>query len=199
MADTLVERLTGQTSAAAVPVHIQLVMTDATLLAGDPEPAELAGHGPLPAPLVRSWLRGDDHTGLPANAEAWLRRLYTTPDSAQLIAMDSRARCFDGQLRQFLITADRTCPHPLVRRPHPPHRPPHPCLRRRADHRRQQPGAVRGVQLRQGGARLADRPPARPSRRDDHPDRAPVPQPTPTTRRPYTPRTSLSTRNPDSS
>jgi hypothetical protein len=57
MADTLVERVTGQASAPAVPVEVQLVMTDHTLLGGDPEPAELTGYGPLPAPLARDWLR----------------------------------------------------------------------------------------------------------------------------------------------
>ena len=40
MADTLVERVTGQATAAAVPVEVQLVMTDNTLLGEDPTPAE---------------------------------------------------------------------------------------------------------------------------------------------------------------
>ena len=112
MADTLVERITGQASATAVPVQIQLVMTDRTLLANDAEPAELDGHGPLPAPLVRGWLRGDDNDGPAEAAEVWLRRLYTAPDAGSLIAMDSPRRCFDGQLRQFVITADRRCRTP---------------------------------------------------------------------------------------
>ena len=37
MADTLVERVTGQTTAAAVPVEIHLVMTDTTLLGPRPD------------------------------------------------------------------------------------------------------------------------------------------------------------------
>ncbi|MBA2531548.1 MAG: DUF222 domain-containing protein [Nocardioidaceae bacterium] len=118
MANTLVERLTGQASASAVPVQIQLVMTDRTLLAGDPEPVELDGYGPLPAPLVRGWLRGDDDQlgddghGLAEAAQMWVRRLYTAPDTGHLIAMDSNRRCFDGQLRRFLISADRRCRTP---------------------------------------------------------------------------------------
>ncbi len=111
MADTLVERVTGQATAEAVPMEIQLVMTDQTLLDGDSEPAELDGVGPVPAPLVRQWLR-DGTTGASAQAMAWLRRLYTSPVSGQLIAMDSRRRCFDGQLRRFVIAADRTCRTP---------------------------------------------------------------------------------------
>ena len=39
MADTLVARVTGQADATAVPVEIQLVVTDRTLLAGDATPA----------------------------------------------------------------------------------------------------------------------------------------------------------------
>jgi 5-methylcytosine-specific restriction endonuclease McrA len=112
MADAVVERLTGQRSAEAVPVEIQLVMTDRTLLESDSEPAELEGYGPLPAPLVRRWLRGDDDKGLAKQAKAWVRRLYTSPDNSSLIAMDSRQRCFDGPLRQFVISSDQRCRTP---------------------------------------------------------------------------------------
>ena len=117
MADTLVERLTGQATAEAVPVEIQLVMTDRTLLDRDNEPAQLQGVGPVPAPLVRRWLRGDgtgrgDDPGPGTQATAWIRRLYTSPTTGQLIAMDSRRRCFDRQLRRFVITADQTCRTP---------------------------------------------------------------------------------------
>jgi hypothetical protein len=100
MADTLVERVTGQHSAPAVPVEVQLVMTDRALLAGDSEPAELNGYGPLPAPLARDSLRGDNDSPSAQRADMWLRRLYTTPDGRSLIAMDTRRRCFDGQSRR---------------------------------------------------------------------------------------------------
>ena len=63
MADTLVQRLTGQADPAAVPVEVQLVMTDTTLLAGGTEPAHLPGHGPIPAALARRLLRGDPGSG----------------------------------------------------------------------------------------------------------------------------------------
>ena len=115
MADTLVERLTGQDAAAAVPVEVHLVMTDRTLLAGDDEPAELDGYGPLPAPLARAWLRGDPK--LRKQAKAWLRRLLTSPDTGELVAMESKRRCFDGGLRRFVITADRTCRTPWCNAP----------------------------------------------------------------------------------
>lgn len=117
MADTLVERITGQDCASAVPVQIHVVMTDRALLAGDAEPAELDGYGPLPSPLVRGWLRDDDRDGLPSQATAWVRRLYTSPETGELIAMDSKRRCFDGQLRRFVITADRRCRTPWCEAP----------------------------------------------------------------------------------
>jgi hypothetical protein len=107
----LVQRLTGQATAAAVPVEIQLVMTDKTLFAGADEPADVSGIGPVPAPLIRHWLCGDA-TKHGMQAAAWIRRLYASPTNGQLISMDSRRRCFDGQLRQFVITADRTCRTP---------------------------------------------------------------------------------------
>ena len=70
MADTAVERLTGQATADGVPVEVHLVMTDRTLLGGDPEPAELDGYGPLPAPLARAWLRGGTDPKLRKRATA---------------------------------------------------------------------------------------------------------------------------------
>jgi hypothetical protein len=109
MADALVERITGQEVATAVPAQVHLVMTDRTLLAGDSEPAELDGYGPLPAPLLRSWLRGDNQHPLPKRAEMWVRRLYSAPDTGALVAMDSSRRRFDGQLRRFVISRDRRC------------------------------------------------------------------------------------------
>jgi hypothetical protein len=104
MADTLVERLTGQASATGVPVEIGLVMTDRALLADSDEPAHLVGYGTIPA-----------HTGrmLARDAErAWVRRLYTHPVSGALVATDSRRRLFAGQLRQRLLLTDDTCATP---------------------------------------------------------------------------------------
>ncbi len=74
-------------------------------------PAEVVGFGPVPARLVRDWLRqgthpGDDHPP----ARVWLRRLFTSHDGRDLIAMDSRRRFFTGALRQFVLLRDQhTC------------------------------------------------------------------------------------------
>ncbi|MGD8202399.1 DUF222 domain-containing protein, partial [Ornithinimicrobium sp. W1679] len=56
MADELVARVTGRTVVDGIDVEIGLVLTDATLLAGDSAAADLTGYGPLPADLARDLL-----------------------------------------------------------------------------------------------------------------------------------------------
>jgi len=103
MADTFYQRLTGR-EAAGGDVEIQLVMSERTLLRGDPEPAHLVGHGSIPAFLARRLVR-DFH-------RAWIRRLYTAPTSNELVAMDSTRRAFSGKLRQLLVLRDQWCRTP---------------------------------------------------------------------------------------
>ena len=57
MADTLVQRVTGLAQADRVPLEVQLVMTDRTLLAGSDEPAHLQGYGVVPAMWARDAVR----------------------------------------------------------------------------------------------------------------------------------------------
>lgn len=104
MADTLVERITGQASASDVAVEVQLMMTDSTLLIDDHTPARVVGYGPIHAALAREIVR--------AAPRAWLRRLYTHAGSKDLVAMDSRRRPFDGELREFLVLRDQVCRTP---------------------------------------------------------------------------------------
>src|SRR6476619_6222686 len=120
MADTVVERVTGEASADAVPVEVQLVMTDEALLGGDDTPAHLTGYGPVPAAWVRDLLTRLHHATSPGTGDAgaraanvWLRRLFTHPDTGTLVAMDSVRRTFDGGLRRYLLTRDAgTCRTP---------------------------------------------------------------------------------------
>lgn len=108
MADLLVERLTGESHAGDVPVEINLIITDQTLFDPDgTEPAHLDGHGPIPASLARRLvLAAADSTPM------WLRRLYLTPGSAQLAAMDSRRRLFSRNQRRYLRLLDQQCRTP---------------------------------------------------------------------------------------
>jgi hypothetical protein len=122
MADTLVERVTGQATATAVPVEIHLIMGDRTLLGDSDQAAHLSGHGPIPADLARRLAASA------AEAEAaWLRRLYATPDTGRLIGMDSTRRTFPAGLAQFIQIRDQFCRTPWCDAPirHIDHAQPH--------------------------------------------------------------------------
>ncbi|MFN8195903.1 MAG: DUF222 domain-containing protein [Nocardioidaceae bacterium] len=105
MADTLVERVTGQAKASDVRVRVNLVMTDTTLLAGSPEPGLVPGFGPIPAAVARDLTLRDP-------ALATLRRLYTHPGTGRLVAMESRSRLFPAALAEFVTLRDQTCRTP---------------------------------------------------------------------------------------
>lgn len=122
MVDLGLDRILGRADGAEVPVEIQLVMTAGSLFArptsspakptdlgtraADPadEAATISGFGPIPAPVARAWVRSADR--------AWIRRLFTSPDGRDLVAMESRRRLFDGSLRKLLIVRDQTCRTP---------------------------------------------------------------------------------------
>ncbi|HEY0239060.1 MAG TPA: DUF222 domain-containing protein [Friedmanniella sp.] len=109
MADTLVERLTGQTRATDVAVEIQLILP--ADLAADPDSARTAtvtGAGPLPGPLARDLIdqsRGAKH----------VRRLHTTPEG-RLSGIDRRRR-FTGSLADLVVARDQTCRVPFCGAP----------------------------------------------------------------------------------
>jgi hypothetical protein len=111
MADTLVQRVTGQATPTGVPVEIHLVMSDHTLLDADDEageqPAHLAGYGPIPAGLARRLAVSAAET-----EAAWLRRLYAAPDNGRLVGMDSTRRVFPAGLARFIEIRDQFCSTP---------------------------------------------------------------------------------------
>jgi hypothetical protein len=55
--------------------------------------------------VARDWLLNNA-------APVWLRRLYTAPGTGELIAMDSRRRCFTPAQRHFIALRDQTCRTP---------------------------------------------------------------------------------------
>jgi hypothetical protein len=101
MADTLVELVTGQSSASAVPVTVHLVLSDRTLLGAGHETGHVRGGGPVPAQVARELVAA----GIDADA-AWLRRLYADP-GGDLVAMTSRARFHPEGLAEFLRIRDQ--------------------------------------------------------------------------------------------
>ena len=107
MADTLVERVTGQSQADQVPVEVQLVMSDGTLFGFEDRPASFAGYGPIPGAQAREWLLGlDDDT------RSWIRRLYLDPTNGALTALDTHRRVFRDTLRRALLIRDQWCRTP---------------------------------------------------------------------------------------
>lgn len=141
-ADALVELITG-TPGGITGIDINLVMTDRTLLQGDSEPARLAGYGTVPAPWARDLIaqgQGEQARVRPATSRSstsgpntsssntghknavkepkiWLRRLYTAPETGDLVAMDSRRRHFPAPLRRFIQVRDDTCRTPYCDAP----------------------------------------------------------------------------------
>ncbi len=117
MADTATRLLSGRSAGQVQPVEVHLVMTDRSLLGiGDPsrsvsEPGRVPGHGSVPAPVAQAWVREAP------DASVWLRRVFTTPDGRDLVAMDSRRRIFPRLLRRMLVLRDDVCTTPWCNAP----------------------------------------------------------------------------------
>ncbi|MDI9974707.1 HNH endonuclease signature motif containing protein [Rhodococcus sp. IEGM 1307] len=108
MVDLLFDRGTGRAAASGVPVAVNLVLSDETLLAGGQEAAQLQGFGPVPAGIARQLVADAVGSGI----EATLRRIYTCPQSGALTAMESRSRTFPKRLAALIDLRDRTCRTP---------------------------------------------------------------------------------------
>ena len=114
MADTLVERTTGRSAAAATPIAVNLVLSDETLFGRSNVPATVSGYGPIPAAVARG-LVSDAVTD--PRSRAKLRRLYAHPDSGALVAMESRSRLFPKGLATFIGLRDERCRTPYCDAP----------------------------------------------------------------------------------
>ncbi|NNM46613.1 HNH endonuclease [Knoellia koreensis] len=145
MADTALRQLSGRRLGQVQPVAVQLVMTDRALTGiGNPdrsvmEPARMVGHGPVPAPTARAWLRqhaptttssrahdgpstvpgttqadgdADEATDVAQLAHVWVRRLFTEPTGRDLVALESTASLFPPKLVDYLVLRDDACRTP---------------------------------------------------------------------------------------
>ncbi|NIL74037.1 hypothetical protein RhoFasB10_00117 [Rhodococcus sp. B10] len=108
MADLLTERVLGISSTDQVPVAVDLVISDQSLLAGGAAPAHVQGYGPIPAAIARDLVVG----ALAADARVSLRRIYANPSSGSLTAMESSARLFPKSLAHLIDLRDRWCRTP---------------------------------------------------------------------------------------
>ena len=111
MADLLVERViapmvAGQAGAKpGVGLMVNVVVRDSVLLGDEDGTGWVEGYGEVPGDLLREWIAANLDDGL----DVWLKRLYEKPQTGELVAMDSRARRFDGGLAAFLRMRDRGC------------------------------------------------------------------------------------------
>lgn len=99
MADTLVERVTGQAAATDVQAEVAIVVPVDVLTNPDGgHTAEVVGHGPIPAGLAKDILAG-------SRGRRWWRRLFTAPHGG-VVGGDSGRRCFDGTLARLVAYRD---------------------------------------------------------------------------------------------
>jgi hypothetical protein len=119
MADELVRRALGSESSngdddascsgrTSRSIDLNLVMSHEALLGTADDEARLAGFGPIPAELAREIVAN----ALGRGEEVWLRRLYASPTTGELVAMDSRARLFPAGLARFIRLRDQICRTP---------------------------------------------------------------------------------------
>ncbi len=87
-------------------IHVTVPIT--TLLGVDDEPGELAGYGPLPAPIARQ---------IAADPQSTWRRLLTDPDSGTLLDYGRTTYRPPAGLAAFVRARDRHCRYPGCRRP----------------------------------------------------------------------------------
>ncbi len=118
MADTLVERVTGQAAATDVTVEVGIVIPVDALT--DPDgvaTGEVVGHGPLPGGIVADLLRT-------SRGKRWSRRLFSHPAHGTLVGGDPKRRFFDGFLAQLIDLRDggrcrdRFCDAPIRHHDH---------------------------------------------------------------------------------
>jgi hypothetical protein len=87
-------------------VEAQVVISAATLLGLDEEPAMLRGYGAIPSEIARQIA---DNSIDDEPARIFVRRLFCDPVDGRLLTMETRARLFKGPLRQFAAFRDQTC------------------------------------------------------------------------------------------
>lgn len=105
LADTFVERVSGQASSTAVPAEIHLLVEAESVFSDGRVPAWLPGFGPLPAKTARKFIAAN-------KAKMFVSRIFTSPKDGQLVAMDARKRDFSGRLREMIVFRDDVCRTP---------------------------------------------------------------------------------------
>jgi hypothetical protein len=106
MADTLVRRILSPGKAdQPAALMINVVVSDSVLLGDDDGFGWVERYGPVPGDLLRDWIAKNAEQGV----DQFVRRLYATPATGDLVAMDSSGRRFEGALADYLRLRDRRC------------------------------------------------------------------------------------------
>lgn len=109
-------RLSGRDIDQAQPVTVNIVMTDRSLLGwgeqsrSTEEPALVGLGGAMPADVARELLADPE-------VEAFFRRLITSPNGRDLVAMGSVSRIFPAGLRSMITLRDQHCRTPFCDAP----------------------------------------------------------------------------------
>jgi len=124
MADTLFERVTGRPADSAVPVVVNVVISDQALWGVTDEAAIIAGYGPVPSAYAQQLVVD---AVVDKRSTATLRRLYANPSSGALVGLESRARLFPKGLTDLIVLRDQRCRTPYCDAPirHIDHAEPH--------------------------------------------------------------------------
>jgi hypothetical protein len=124
MADTLVERVTGRPADQAVPMAVNVVISDQALFGAQAAAAAIVGYGSVPSAVAQKMVTD---AVADERSRATLRRLYARPASGALVAMDSRSRLFPKGLADFIELRDQRCRMPYCDAPvrHRDHATPH--------------------------------------------------------------------------
>ncbi|GGF97080.1 hypothetical protein GCM10007304_08820 [Rhodococcoides trifolii] len=110
MADLLVNRVLGVDTASGIPVTVNVIVSDRTLLGGGDTPAHISGIGPVPARVLMDTIADPD-------VHLELRRLYASPASGELVAMEAKSRTFPAGLRRWIEFRDQVCRTPFCDAP----------------------------------------------------------------------------------
>lgn len=109
MADLLVPAaVDAVATGTGVGVDLGLVMSDSALFGTSDDLAQLSGYGPIPTELAREIVV----EALSADEHVWVRRLFTHPESGELITAESRVRLFCGSMARFIRLRDQICRTP---------------------------------------------------------------------------------------
>jgi len=95
----------GLKNVGSAVMQLAKVVVEA-LAPSEDDAAEVDGYGPVPASLARHL------ASAPPDAAVAIRRLYATPSTGALVAMDSTSRCFPTGLATYIRLRDRTCRTP---------------------------------------------------------------------------------------